>query len=981
MKELWNKVQKLWASFRAWKYSNIALWSAAGVAVAAVAVVIVLCAVGPKGNDNPTLPTGGSSMDGTNPTGGDSTDNGGSNNGGSTDNNGGPTDNNNGGSTDNNNGGSSDNNNGGSTGNNNGGSSDNNNGGSSSGNNGGSSSGNNGGSSGNNNGGSTGNTNTDNVNSSTGESVTAGELKFYKTSTHSASKTVNPGKNVSYSIVVTNNGSSKQTVTVTDEIPAVAEYVSGCDKVSGNQLKWEFSLDAKASKTITYTLKAKNDEANLGKTLDGAAKVNGTAVPFHKIYIERTMGNEDQRIMETAIDAFRQYTSMKDLNLLKMIYYVACSKSVSYNDSSGNVMTPAALLNQVYSGGSGSGSTSDGEEANAAAVKFRNAVIPTLYGGKGATAAQLNGLKGVQATKVTADGLMAGDIILVQESSSDSTGKLYIYNGQRLFQLGDGVIDVDTGKVLGSLPNAYRYAGLRLCMVMTDRISYKDELTDTLTDAQKAVIATAEALVLRGDRGQYDASSLMKPDSVYEYKTNTPEDYTSDSWKYSNCANLTFDAYYFGLGYDGGGNWYTANIINTAKKQNIFYKEPTGNETAEQQKAMRDEFFSTLQPGDVICIRRANNSGHALLYIGNGKIIHSTGGSYKVASGTQSTGIEQYEATFRYLNAECFFEEKCDTGTAYTYYLFCGKVTKIGIYRPMNYFKGSVPQESVNRMNNLQDIVVEKVASKAMGQTINVGDEMTYTFRFLNASNASKTLDVTDVLPAGTTLVSASGWTVSGSNLSCKVTIPAGEKKEISYTVKVGSNVPNNKIESKSAKVGGVSVRSSDIFVAKTLTSAQQQAIINAVKSLSTSSKTGLELANEIYKVALGVDKVFEHTTLSTFHSQLVVDNALADNQYGAMAAPSLYGGRNFQCEDDGKHGRLVKMAREDHLIVGDIIFGRTSSTNNLFIYLGDGICWSLTTNKIDTYNSSTVHVNTRLEYIFGYKNYWAILRPSMNMG
>lgn len=48
-------------------------------------------------------------------------------------------------------------------------------------------------------------------------------------------------------------------------------------------------------------------------------------------------------------------------------------------------------------------------------------------------------------------------------------------------------------------------------------------------------------------------------------------------------------------------------------------------------------------------------------------------------------------------------------------------------------------------------------------------------------------------------------------------------------------------------------------------------------------------------------------------------------------------------------------------------------------IYLGDGICWSLNNNKIDTYNANTVDVNTRMEYIFGYKNYWAILRPSMN--
>ena len=34
---------------------------------------------------------------------------------------------------------------------------------------------------------------------------------------------------------------------------------------------------------------------------------------------------------------------------------------------------------------------------------------------------------------------------------------------------------------------------------------------------------------------------------------------------------------------------------------------------------------------------------------------------------------------------------------------------------------------------------------------------------------------------------------------------------------------------------------------------------------------------------------------------------------------------------------------------------------------------------KNATFINNTVDVNTRMEYIFGYKNYWAILRPSMN--
>ncbi len=803
-----------------------------------------------------------------------------------------------------------------------------------------------------------------------------GVVEFYKTSSHSASATVTPGKQVSYSIVVTNKSSQNKAVTVTDEIPAVAEYVSGCNSVSGNQMKWEFTLKPNESKTVTYTLKAKNDEKNLGKAFDGVAKVNGTVAPIHKIYMERTLGNVDQGLMETAIDAFRQYTDLKGMNLLKMIWNVAISKSVSYNDASGNVMTPVQILKLIYTGeGSTGGSVGSGEEAASSAVDFSKAVIPTLYGGKGVTSAQTAKLNGVQASKVTTADLMSGDAIFVQESSSDTTGKIYIYNGKRLFLVADGVIDVNTQQVLNSLPNAYRYAGLRFSFVIANRKDFVEDRKDTYTEAQKAVIAMAESYLLRGDRYQYDAGGTMSPDKRYEKATNTPEDVTSDSWQYTNCSILTYDAYYFGLGCTENSD-YTGTIASQAKKQKTYYYEPTGSETEAQKQAQIDKFYSTLQPADIIVIRRANDSGHAMLYIGDGKVIHSTGGSYKMASATQSTGIEQYEATVRYLNAYDYFDPKCDNGGAYSYYVFGGQVTKIGIYRPLKSFRGSIPQETVNRMNNLQGIAVEKVASRAFGQTVNVGEELTYTIRLLNANDVSKTLNITDVIPAGTTLVSASGWTVSGTNLSCEVTIPAGEKKEVSFTVKVGASVPNNKIESKSAKVGGVSVRASDLFVANTLTAAQQQKIIDAVKSLSSSKKKDLELANEIYKLALGVDKVFDHTTLKTFHSELVVSKNLADNQYGKMVAPGLYGGRNFNCDDEGKYGKLSRLPREDNLVVGDIFFGRTSSSNGVYIYLGDGICWSLSTNKADT-----MDINARMERAFGYKNYWAVLRPSMNMG
>ena len=810
----------------------------------------------------------------------------------------------------------------------------------------------------------------------------ANGITFYKTASHSATHTVTPGKTVTYSIILANKSNQAKTVSVTDQIPAVAEYVGGCDQVSDSQMKWDVTLQAGEKKTVTYTLKAKDDEANLGKAFDGIAKVDGVEAPCHKIYVERTLGNVDQQLMETAIDAFRQYTGLEDINLLKMIWNVAMSKSVSYNDSTGNAMTPAQILTFIYTGeGSIGGSEGSGEEVATAAVDFTKAVIPTLFGGKGVTATQASKFNGIQATAISAADLMSGDTFFVQESESDTVGKIYIYNGKRLFQIANGVIDVDTDAVLTSIPSAYRFAGLRFSFVIANRKDFSEDRVDTFTEVQKAIVAYAESMILRGDRAQYEAGSTMAPDTRYEYATNSPEDYTSDSWRYYNCSMLTFDSYYFGLGLNTGNNHYTGTIITSAKNQKIYYYATTGNETEAEKQAQADKFYAALQPGDTIVLRRKNNSGHALLYAGNGIVIHSTGGSYLVANSSRPSGAETYEATVRYLNVYDFFDPKCDNGGAYSYFVFGGQVTQLGIYRPHQNWNGTIPAEAQNRVNNLQGIAVEKVASKWSGQTVNIGEELTYTFRFLNTNEVDKTLDITDSIPAGTTLLSAPGAIANGTSLSWTVTIPAGEKLEISYTVKVSTNVPDNKLESQSAKVGGVSVRSSTLFVANTLTAAQQQKIIDAVKSLSGSSKKGLELANEIYKTAFGVDNIFAHTDLTTYHGQLFEKKSgqskysLIDNLYGAMAAPGLYGGRNFYCNDEGKYDRITRLAREENLVVGDIFFSRTSTANGLHIYLGDGICWSLTSNKADT-----VSVATRLERFVGYGNYWVILRPSMTL-
>jgi hypothetical protein len=90
------------------------------------------------------------------------------------------------------------------------------------------------------------------------------------------------------------------------------------------------------------------------------------------------------------------------------------------------------------------------------------------------------------------------------------------------------------------------------------------------------------------------------------------------------------------------------------------------------------------------------------------------------------------------------------------------------------------------------------------------------------------------------------------------------------------------------------------------------------------------------------------------------------------MVAPGLYGGRSFKCDDDTAYGRMSRFVRNHNLMVGDIIIGRYSSATSFYLYLGGDTILDLKTNEIDSLGA-----NARLERIYGYTYYYAVLRPS----
>ena len=93
-------------------------------------------------------------------------------------------------------------------------------------------------------------------------------------------------------------------------------------------------------------------------------------------------------------------------------------------------------------------------------------------------------------------------------------------------------------------------------------------------------------------------------------------------------------------------------------------------------------------------------------------------------------------------------------------------------------------------------------------------------------------------------------------------------------------------------------------------------------------------------------------------------------SKYFNMIAPTLFGGRRLSTPNN--QDERTHLAYPEHLVIGDILFGRTSSSRFVYIYLGGDTFVSLT-----TLNNTTVAVDAQLERLLAYAYHFAILRPS----
>ncbi len=520
--------------------------------------------------------------------------------------------------------------------------------------------------------------------------------------------------------------------------------------------------------------------------------------------------------------------------------------------------------------------------------------------------------------------------------------------------------------------------------------------------AQKAVVKTALAYLARGTRIQYDDTNMLTKGApiMYRWQAGTrpyPESYTAQNIGYANSAAFTYDVYLSALDVKID-DYTTGKLSDITGNQRVFQYYPQGTETAEEQKTVMEDFMSKIKPADLIIARYngvKEGSGHAMLYVGKDvlkgvegvkegdDIIHSAGGSYKYDDEAEEN---EQNGTVQTMGAYSLFEPE---GSMYVF----GKLKSIVILRPLEGFQKEISENTLNRMRNMDSVMVEKLSSYALGTTANPGDNITYTFCITNNNDKPVTLTVEDTVPAFTALEAADKTeicSVNGDRLSWQVTIPAKTTSSVNYSVKVKEDAQvGQEIAANKGTVGGILAPCHSVFVGRTLTRQEQTDLVAAVEALADSRLLrGKDLVNALYSKALKVETIlpedFEAVWANLFQSIEDLSYINLESPYVNAIAPGLLGGRNLMsrnlaADNMSQYMRLeairTRLPYAEQLMVGDILLGELGlgeTERVMYLYTGEQMV-NLLSGKEMEYKPAQDCLNQVLSY-----NRFVVLRPSL---
>lgn len=357
-----------------------------------------------------------------------------------------------------------------------------------------------------------------------------------------------------------------------------------------------------------------------------------------------------------------------------------------------------------------------------------------------------------------------------------------------------------------------------------------------------------------------------------------------------------------------------------------------------------------LRPGDLYV-----DATHAMLYVGNGMILHCSGSKYKPSNNTDS------------------FDANGDIEYSTLSSRLSNSTTDVIVMRPLEFYATDydgdpgndvvsieVPEDTQSRID-YPAMEIDRTVDITTFGTVTNGENLTYSIKISNKSNNTNYtswggtpvpyhgLLVTETIPGGTTFVSASeGYSLEDGVITWNLAdIAAGSSVTLSYTVKVtaavGSTITNDggyvadiPSNSISNTVGGAKM--DDIT---------QEYLASLNDGATWKSGADLDFAEGIYaKLGTTLDlpnindtvgKLFsikkEHIAQpcselfsvdSVARDMFVLKNPVADadQTLAAMLVDKYYGGYRFYVGDENQYklNNSILEFKVEYLEPGDII-------------------------------------------------------------
>ncbi|MBO7422019.1 MAG: C40 family peptidase [Oscillospiraceae bacterium] len=267
----------------------------------------------------------------------------------------------------------------------------------------------------------------------------------------------------------------------------------------------------------------------------------------------------------------------------------------------------------------------------------------------------------------------------------------------------------------------------------------------------EALLAMAEAYFFRGEWLQYDQLSMDRVVTISPRRESfAPPEAASPSRRlHLDCSSFVWALYYSTFGYmlEADLTWQMTKQL----RPEVFYYEPTHQETSNCIAELKNRILELLEPGDVITYFRTTGTGHTMLYLGNGSIINCSG--YGVMS---DYDYRKYHSNYKKGHGAIYVEDLktlLDGANAndtiamgkggpirlapnYRNYLFADEIHRFSIHRPLELVSNPLP-DALKRIKETRGLVCTAEPELPAGHTAGIGDPVRYNVIISNESDIS----------------------------------------------------------------------------------------------------------------------------------------------------------------------------------------------------------------------------------------------------